>query len=172
MVVSLEERVDERSNGGALRQDQQQGKNAKRDQDGRHPPALVAPEEGKQFAGDPEPMSSGLQETHISSPTSSHGRILCRGGGSRHPQAYSTRWNRCRFPRRAIPRRSRSGGVNVGVVILTHKMRSGQMENDREVRVVGPVCSPLLRGHKTTERVPMFVIMTQTASLRALSSAG
>ena len=64
----LEERVDEWSDGGALRQDQQHCEQAERDQDGRHPPTLIAPEEGKQLTRDPKPMASGLQETHKSLP--------------------------------------------------------------------------------------------------------
>src|SRR5271157_3294594 len=61
---SLEERVDKRSDGRALCQDQQQRKNAKRNQDRCHPPALVAPKEGKQFSCDSKTVASGFQETH------------------------------------------------------------------------------------------------------------
>src|SRR5271165_5962519 len=60
----LEERVDKGSDGGTLRQDQQHCEQAERDQDWRHPPTLIAPEERKQLSCDPKPMASGLQKTH------------------------------------------------------------------------------------------------------------
>jgi hypothetical protein len=64
----LEERVDEGSNGGTLRQDQQHGEQAERNQDGRHPPTLIAPKERKQLSCDSKPMASGLQNTHKTLP--------------------------------------------------------------------------------------------------------
>src|SRR5271165_286378 len=107
-VVSLEERVDERRDSGALRQDQQQSENAEGNKDRRHPPALIAPEKGKQFAGDSEPVSSGLQETHTSSPTSFTARFFAVAvapflGTLRHTRPAGTIG---RFPRRAIPQSS------------------------------------------------------------------
>ena len=67
LTFSLEECVDEWSDGRTLRQDQQHCENAQRDQDRRHPPTLVVPEEGEHFSRDSKAMARGLQEAHSDS---------------------------------------------------------------------------------------------------------
>jgi hypothetical protein len=62
----LEERVDERRDRRALSQDQQYGKDCQRDEDGRKPPALIAPEERKQLSGGTHTLTGCSEETHIS----------------------------------------------------------------------------------------------------------
>src|SRR5215469_13906267 len=63
-LVQLEQRVNERSNHRALRQDQQHAQQQDHKDHRQHPPALVARKERNQFSRDAEPPLRNLNEPH------------------------------------------------------------------------------------------------------------
>src|SRR5581483_11663271 len=83
---SLEERVDEWRNRRALGQDQDHRKQGEGDQNGREPPALVAPEEREKLTRRTHPLTCSSKKAHsLSKAPAPLQQRCCRLGGGDRP---------------------------------------------------------------------------------------